>query len=390
VRADGTPGQQAQFEENYKDMTVAGLFAGIGGLERGFAAAGLHASLLSEVDPSAIAVLKARFADAPIAGDVAGIRSLRSNTTVITAGFPCQDLSPPGGKIGIFGSRSGLVSHVFRLAASSHSVEWLVLENVHFMLRLDGGRAMSRIVSLVEELGWSWAYRTVDVICVLPQRRRRVVLVASSRHDPRQVLFRDDHPGFDEREPRCGDAVGFYWTEGRSGAGLRREAVPTLKVGSGIGISSAPAILLGDGRLGTPTIEDAERLQGFPAEWTLPAEGMARSVRWRLVGNAVPSPLAEWVARGIVAPRPLSADIRVGPLHTRRWWPDAAFSVGGKRMAVTIGESFSAHPRPLLSEFLQKPLVKLSSRAIRGFVLRARSGGLHWPDGFLDKVEANA
>jgi DNA (cytosine-5)-methyltransferase 1 len=371
-------------------MTVAGLFAGIGGLERGFAAAGLHASLLCEIDPSAIAVLKTKFADVPLAGDVADLTSVPGDTTVIVAGFPCQDLSPPGGKIGIGGSRSGLVSHVFRLAASAPSIEWLVLENVHFMLRLDRGRAMSQIVSFVEELGWSWAYRTVDVICVLPQRRRRVVLVASPVHDPRQVLFRDDYPGVDEREPRSGEAAGFYWTEGRSGAGLRREAVPTLKVGSGIGISSAPGILLGDGRLGTPTIEDAERLQGFPAEWTLPAEGMARNVRWRLVGNAVPSPLAEWVGRGTVAPGPLSASIRIGPLNTRGWWPDAAFSVGGKRMAVTIGESFSAQPRPLLSEFLQDALVQLSPRAIHGFVSRARSGGLHWPEGFLDKVEANA
>ncbi len=371
-------------------MSVAGLFSGIGGLELGFSAAGLHASLLSEIDPSAAAVLKTRFGDVPLAADVAALQSVPGDTTVIAAGFPCQDLSPPGGKIGIDGKRSGLVSHVFRLAASAPSTEWLVLENVHFMLRLDRGRAMSRIVSLVETLGWSWAYRTVDVICVLPQRRRRVVLVASPTHDPREVLFRDGNPGVDEREPRPGDAVGFYWTEGRSGSGLRREAVPTLKVGSSIGISSAPAILLADGSLGTPTIQDAERLQGFPSDWTVAAEGMARSARWRLIGNAVPPPLAEWVARGIAAPGPIATDIRISPLHTCGCWPDAACGIRGKQMSVTIGESFSAAPRPLLSDFLHDSLVRLSTRAICGFVSRARSGGLHWPEGFLDKVEANA
>ena len=114
----------------------------------------------------------------------------------------------------------------------------------------------------------------MDVICVLPQRRRRVVLVASPTHDPREVLFRDGHPGIDEREPRPGDAVGFYWTEGRSGSGLRREAVPTLKVGSSIGLLSAPAVLLADGRLGTPTIQVAERLQGFPGD------GRSRQKGW--------------------------------------------------------------------------------------------------------------
>ena len=59
-------------------------------------------------------------------------------------------------------------------------------------------------------------------------------------------------------------------------------------------------------------------------------------------------------------------------------------------MGVTIGESFSAEPRPLLSNFLLDSLVQLSTRAIRGFVSRARSGGLHWPEGFLEKVEAHA
>jgi DNA (cytosine-5)-methyltransferase 1 len=371
-------------------MSVAGLFAGIGGLERGFEAAGFHSSLLSEVDPCAVAVLRARFPNASFAGDVATLTRLPPDTAVIVAGFPCQDLSPPGGKVGIDGSRSGLVSHVFRLIARTPSVEWLILENVHFMLKLDGGRAMGRIVSLLEELGWNWAYRTIDAICVLPQRRRRVVVVASPSHDPSEVLFRDNHAGVDERAPCFGDAAGFYWTEGRSGSGLRREAVPTLKVGSSIGISSAPAVLLANGILGTPTIQDSERLQGFPTEWTLPAEGMGRNVRWRLIGNAVPPPLAAWVARGIREPGPIAQGIHFHPLPTRTCWPDAGYGIGGTRMAADIGEGFSASARPLLSDFLQDPLIRLSPRAIRGFVSRARGGGLRWPKGFLDRVEANA
>ena len=248
---------------------------------------------------------------------------------------------------------------------------------------------MRRIVSLVEGLGWNWAYRTLDAIGVLPQRRRRVVIVASPRHDPREVLFRDNHPGVDERTPCAGDAVGFYWTEGRRGTGLRREAVPTLKVGSGIGISSAPAVLLADGTLGTPTIQDSERLQGFPADWTLPAEGMARNVRWRLVGNAVPPPVAEWIARGILAPGPVAAGVQFNAIQAHAGWPDAACGIGGSRMATNIGEGFSAEARPLLSDFLADALVGLSSRAIHGFVSRARSGGMRWPEGFLERVEAN-
>lgn len=70
-------------------------------------------------------------------------------------------------------------------------------------------------------------------------------------------------------------AFGFYWTEGTRGLGAAVDAVPTLKGGSTIGIPSPPGILLPGGRVVTPRIEDAERLQGFEAGWTEPAEAVA-------------------------------------------------------------------------------------------------------------------
>ena len=51
-------------------FTVAGLFAGIGGIERGLAAAGGHAELLCENWEPANAVLAERFPDVPLVGDV--------------------------------------------------------------------------------------------------------------------------------------------------------------------------------------------------------------------------------------------------------------------------------------------------------------------------------
>src|SRR3546814_17772886 len=52
----------------------------------------------------------------------------------------------------------------------------------------------------------------------------------------------------------------------------------------------------------TPSIETCEVLQGFPAGWTQAANGVNSRLRWRLVGNAVSVPVAEWVARRIVEP----------------------------------------------------------------------------------------
>jgi DNA (cytosine-5)-methyltransferase 1 len=96
---------------------------------------------------------------------------------------------------------------------------WLVLENVPFMLSLDKGHGIRTIVDALEDQGFSWAYRTIDAHAFgLPQRRRRVILLASQTEDPRPVLLGSDAKRPVSR-PRGAHACGFYWTEGNTGLG---------------------------------------------------------------------------------------------------------------------------------------------------------------------------
>ena len=127
--------------------------------------------------------------------------------------------------------------HVFRLLdGAASSPTWLLLENVSFMLQLDRGEAMSWLTSALDVRGYTWAYRVVDTRAFgLPQRRQRVLLLASQSRDPRPVLLGPDH-GEVEITDRTGLACGFYWTEGIRGLGWAVDAVPTLKGGSTIGI----------------------------------------------------------------------------------------------------------------------------------------------------------
>ena len=172
--------------------SIVGLFAGIGGLERGLHRAGHDTALLCENDLAAQAVLTARFPTVPLHDDVRTLRSLPRCTTLLVAGFPCQDLSQAGRTTGIAGARSGLVGEVFRLI-DQHKVPWVLLENVPFMLQLARGEAMNVIATALESLDYRWAYRVVDARAFgLPQRRRRVYLVASKHGDPRTVLFADE------------------------------------------------------------------------------------------------------------------------------------------------------------------------------------------------------
>lgn len=116
-----------------------GLFAGIGGMELGMHAGGFQPELFCEILPEAQAVLRERFHGVDIRSDVKSIRSIPSDTALLCAGFPCQDLSSSGLKRGIAGLRSSLVGEVFRLL-SKNKCDWILLENVRFMLHLGGGR----------------------------------------------------------------------------------------------------------------------------------------------------------------------------------------------------------------------------------------------------------
>lgn len=362
-------------------LKVAGLFAGIGGIELGLSRAGHRTMLLCENDPAAQAVLRARFPNTKLVSDVRELRELPRGTNMIAAGFPCQDLSQAGDTRGIKGSRSGLVGEVFRLL-ETHDVPWLLLENVPFMLQLGRGSAMDFIVKKLEGLGYSWAYRVIDARAFgLPQRRERVYMLASTETNPAPLLHATNIEPETPTDHR-GKACGFYWTEGVRGLGWAVSATPTLKGGSTVGIPSPPAIWMPDGRMVTPDIRDAERLQGFRADWTKPAEQVGRSgFRWKLVGNAVCVPVAKWVGDQLA--RRANARSAAPPVGlVDGTWPRAAALVNGNASTVDVTTWPVRRKQRPLEEFLNYEPKELSLRATTGFEKRLSSSTLRAPNDF--------
>lgn len=379
-------------------MRIAGLFAGIGGIEQGFHRAlgdSVQTELLCEWWQPAQDVLRERFPDVELHPDVRELTDLPRSLELLSAGFPCTDLSQAGRMAGIAGDASGLVSHVFealRLTATTERrLPWLMIENVPNMLSLDKGKAMAYLVREIEALGYRWAYRVVDSrFTGVPQRRRRVILLASATEDPRRVLFADDAGQRPETDLKA-DAFGFYWTEGRGGLGWAQDAVPTLKGGSTVGIPSPPAIWVPgapDHRLFvTPSVEDAEAMQGFERGWTnVTTNGKKNGPRWKLVGNAVTTRVAEWIAGRIAAPGDVVADLD-GPEITDRW-PNAAWGGTGRTHVVAISEFPELAPYEHLSAVVDvNGASPLSARAINGFRDRLWQGNLGHYDGFRDDVD---
>lgn len=137
-----------------------------------------------------------------------------------------------------------------------------------------------------------------------------------------------NEPG--RRQEDDSNVIAFYPGEARMAGESWDDVSPTLKVGSGLGISSPPAIAFfsenqraevretdfafsltnGGGKPGQGypavrvgaavrrlTPRECERLQGFPDDWT--ALG-ADNKRYAALGDAVTVPVAEWIGRRLM------------------------------------------------------------------------------------------
>lgn len=374
-------------------FSVAGLFAGIGGIELGLKESGASTELLCEWWEPAQQVLKTRFAGTPVVGDVRELDRL-PDVDLVTAGFPCTDLSQAGRTKGITGEASGLVGEVFRLVENQR-VPLLMLENVRNMLVLDKGQAMRFLVDELESLGYRWAYRLVDSrFTGVPQRRQRVIFLASQDIDPRTVLFADE-AGDPPESHFNDDLYGFSWTEGLRGLGWARDAVPTLKAGSTVGIPSPPAIWNPSGdvsrRIVTPLVTEAEQLQGFPEGWTEPANEISnrKGTRWKLVGNAVTVGVSRWVGERLLNPGNPFLDGR--PLERGERWPTAAYGANGKAWATDLSLWPRHDPYIHLSDIVEvHSAPQLSARATAGFYSRTQRASLNFVEEFIADVAAHA
>lgn len=237
------------------DLTAVSLFDGIAGFPEALCRAGVQTVATVEIDQAAAGVAADHFPDAIPFDDVTKVKAddLRAagfdpDRGILTGGWPCQDLSLAGRRLGLDGSRSGLFFEIVRLAADLRP-RWLLLENVPGLLsavcscpglgvcgtgctdphsvqggacgpgrcmELHGG-AMGAVLGALGDLGYGFAYRVLDAQHFgVPQRRRRVVIVGclGDWAAPVAVLLEPEGGGGDFAPGR---ATGTRTTDGVDG-----------------------------------------------------------------------------------------------------------------------------------------------------------------------------
>jgi len=229
---------------------------------------------------------------------------------VLIGGFPCQDFSSSGPKVGLEGKR-GRLYEVMRDYMAHHQPKIVVGENVGHLLRLSGGRNLSRILQDFEDAGYFFdVWNLYGPDFGLPQSRRRLFLVGvrndlpgfptqpdvthSNRHVGIDVALEDLEDVIDESIPN--QSQYFLSSRANAGGGQGDHANRRGEVAYCIRANARGRIqfhYLFERRL---TVRECARLQSFPDSFVFP---FTTQRNLSLIGNAVPPLMGHVVANSI-------------------------------------------------------------------------------------------
>lgn len=176
-----------------KEIKFIDLFAGIGGIRKGFENAcaknGIRTECVftSEIKPYAVKVLKQNHPGEEIHGDITKINTSEiPDFDVLLAGFPCQAFSAAGKRRGFMDTRGTLFFEVERILKEKNP-SGFILENVEGLVNHDKenpndkiGRTLSTILSHLDALGYKVNWKILNAKDFgVPQDRKRIYIVGT-------------------------------------------------------------------------------------------------------------------------------------------------------------------------------------------------------------------
>ena len=179
------------------------LFAGIGGIRKGFEIAcdrkGYNSECVftSEIKPYAIEVLKQNHPNEEVYGDITQIDAKDiPDFDFLLAGFPCQAFSSAGKRLGFSDTRGTLFFEVERILKEKQPFGF-VLENVEGLVTHDRvspkdkiGRTLNTILNHLEMLGYKVSWKVLNAKYFgVPQDRKRIYIVGTKTDCPNLEEF---------------------------------------------------------------------------------------------------------------------------------------------------------------------------------------------------------
>ena len=184
--------------ENSKSIKFIDLFAGIGGIRKGFELACSEMNIpcecvfTSEIKPYAIDVLKQNHPEETVNGDITKVETSEiPDFDFLLGGFPCQAFSAAGKRLGFEDTRGTLFFEVERILRDKKP-KGFVLENVEGLVNHDKqnpkdkiGRTLSVILEHLAALGYKVNWRVLNAKAFgVPQDRKRIYITGTFVETP--------------------------------------------------------------------------------------------------------------------------------------------------------------------------------------------------------------
>ncbi|MFV8324923.1 DNA cytosine methyltransferase [Flavobacterium sp. ZS1P14] len=316
-------------------IRIIDLFAGIGGIRRGFEQAAnekIECVFTSEWDKYAAQTYVTNYPGEEVFGDITKIEvDDIPKHDILLAGFPCQPFSQAGLKKGFDDTRGTLFFDIERILIAKQPKAFL-LENVKRLRTHDGGRTLEVILKHLKSIGYNNLHcqvlRARDF--GLPQNRERIFIIG----------FLDDNVKFEFPKPtnivtKVGNILENnidpkYTISDKLWSGHQRRKTENGLKGKGFGYgivdensdytNTISARYYKDGseilvrqngknpRKLTP--REAARLQGFPDTFKIE---VSDNQAYKQFGNSVPVNTIEAVAREMLK----SLDVAVKNKHKK-------------------------------------------------------------------------
>jgi DNA (cytosine-5)-methyltransferase 1 len=305
-----------------QEVRVLSLFCGCGGLDLGFLGGftyrgelfpSLPFRIIAAYDNDHKAVETYRLNVAPEVHELdlttIDMRALPPADMLI-GGFPCQDFSSSGPKLGLEGRRGRLYRVLVEYMAVQRP-KVVVAENVPHLAQMRGGDVLSTILADFEEVGYD--FKVWNLFCPdfgLPQNRSRLFLIGI-RHDlpgdpiPPKPRFLGCHRpiewAIDDLKGVTDEAIAnqsqyFVATKATAGAGQGDEKNQRGAISYCVRANPKARVHFHYELERRLTVRECARLQSFPDEFVFPH---ATGTNMMQIGNAVPPIVAHEVAQSL-------------------------------------------------------------------------------------------
>lgn len=347
---------------NSKKYTVSSLFAGIGGIDKGFEQAGAQIIWANEIDKNACITYSANFNHELVEDDIRNLDGRdMPDTDILTAGWPCVAFS-------VAGNRHGM-SYQCHVCEHKHSVTYdeyingavcpecgghtdaidprgtlffdiirfirakkpkaIFLENVKNLKGHDNGNTFKVIQEMLFESGYHIDSKVMNTMEYgnIPQNRERIFIVGFREKEalenfvwPEKIPLTKTIEDILDRKTKQDDR--YYYTADSQYYNMLTEAMkrkdtvyqlrrvyvrenqsnvcPTLTANMGTGGHNVP-LIIDDWGIRKLTPKETLRFQGFPVDDDFKiVDGMANSHIYKQAGNAVSVPVIKRIAKNLI------------------------------------------------------------------------------------------